>query len=51
MKRVLLISLLAILAFATILIVRFPASWLSGFLPPEVACGELSGTAWNFRDG
>jgi hypothetical protein len=47
MKRVLRISILAILAFAAILLVRLPASWLKGFLPPEVACGEISGTAWN----
>jgi len=47
MKRVLRISILAIIAFAVILLVRLPASWLKGFLPPEVACGEISGTAWN----
>jgi hypothetical protein len=47
MKRILRISILAILAFAVILLVRLPASWLKGFLPPEVSCGEISGTAWN----
>jgi hypothetical protein len=47
MKRVLRITILAILAFAVILLVRLPASWLKGFLPPEVSCGEISGTAWN----
>jgi general secretion pathway protein N len=47
MKRVLLISFLAILAFAAILLVRLPASWIVGFLPPGVGCGEIAGTAWN----
>lgn len=47
MKRVLRISILAILAFAIILLVRLPASWLRGFLPPGVTCGDVSGTAWN----
>jgi hypothetical protein len=47
MKRVLRISILAILAFAIILLVRLPASWVTGFLPPGVACGEISGTAWD----
>ncbi len=47
MKRVLLISFLAILAFAAILLVRLPASWITGFLPPGVGCGEIAGTAWN----
>ena len=47
MKRALRISILAILAFAIILLVRLPASWLKGFLPPEIACTEVSGSAWD----
>ena len=47
MKRTLLITTLAIVAFAIILLVRLPASWLKGFLPPDVACNEISGTAWD----
>jgi hypothetical protein len=47
MKRILRISLLAILAFAAILLVRLPASWVVGFLPPGIGCGEIAGTAWN----
>jgi hypothetical protein len=46
MKRAIWISLLAILGFATILLVRLPASWLKGFLPPNIACGDIAGTAW-----
>ena len=47
MKRTLRISILAILAFAIILLVRLPASWLEGFLPPDIACTEVSGSAWD----
>ena len=47
MKRPIRIALLAILAFAIILLVRLPAAWLKGFLPVGVACTEISGTAWN----
>ena len=46
MKRAIWISLLAILGFATILLIRLPASWLKGFLPPNIACGDIAGTAW-----
>ena len=47
MKRALWITVLAILGFAIILLVRLPASWLQGFLPVSVSCGEISGTAWD----
>jgi general secretion pathway protein N len=47
MKRTLRISILAILAFAIILLVRLPASWLKGFLPPGITCADVAGTAWN----
>jgi hypothetical protein len=47
MKRAIRISILAILAFAIILLIRLPASWLKGFLPPGIACNEIAGTAWN----
>ena len=47
MKRTLRISILAILAFAIILLVRLPASWVKGFLPPAVTCADIAGTAWN----
>jgi general secretion pathway protein N len=47
MKRALRISILAILAFAIFLLVRLPASWVKGFLPPAVTCADVSGTAWN----
>lgn len=47
MKRAIRICILAILAFAIILLVRLPASWLKGFLPPAVTCTEVAGTAWN----
>jgi general secretion pathway protein N len=47
MKRTLRISILAILAFAIILLVRLPASWVKGFLPPGITCADIAGTAWN----
>jgi general secretion pathway protein N len=47
MKRAIWISVLAILGFAIILLVRLPASWLKGLLPPQVSCADISGTAWN----
>jgi len=46
MKRVLWISLLAILAFALILLLRFPASWATHWLPPGLSCNQISGTVW-----
>lgn len=46
MKRTLWISLLAILAFALILFLRFPASWAARWLPPGVTCSQPSGTIW-----
>lgn len=47
MKRGIWIGLVAVLAFIAILIVRLPASWLSGYLPKQVSCAELAGTLWN----
>ena len=47
MKRTLRISILAILAFAIILLVRLPASWVKGFAPPGITCTEIAGTAWD----
>lgn len=46
MKRTVWISLLAILAFAVILIVRLPAQWVAGFIPKNVSCAQLGGTVW-----
>jgi len=46
MKRAIWISLLAIIGFAIILLVRMPASWLLGFLPPNIQCVDVTGTAW-----
>jgi general secretion pathway protein N len=47
MKRGIWITLLAIIAFAAILIVRLPVSWVSGFIPKDVSCAELAGTVWD----
>ena len=47
MKRVIWISLLAIIAFAIILISRLPVRWVAGFIPKNVTCAELSGTVWD----
>jgi hypothetical protein len=46
MKRAVWISLLAILAFGLILLLRFPASWAVRWLPPGVSCNQISGTVW-----
>lgn len=47
MKRVILLSLVAALAFACILLARAPARWMAQFLPPSVQCAQLAGTIWN----
>jgi general secretion pathway protein N len=47
MKRGIWITLLAIVAFAAILIARLPVSWVSGFIPKDVTCTELAGTVWD----
>lgn len=47
MKRAVWITLLAIVAFAIILIARMPVSWVAGFIPKSVTCAQLSGTVWN----
>ncbi len=39
--------MLAVLAFVVILVARLPASWLSGFLPKDVACADIGGTLWS----
>jgi type II secretion system (T2SS) protein N len=46
MKRAVWITLLAILAFAIILIARMPVSWVAGFIPKNIVCAELAGTVW-----
>jgi general secretion pathway protein N len=47
MKRAIWISLLAVLAFAVILVARLPVRWVAGFIPEGVSCAELSGTVWD----
>ena len=47
MKRAVWISLLALLAFAIILIARLPVQWVAGFIPKNISCAQLSGTVWN----
>jgi general secretion pathway protein N len=49
MKRAFWISLLAILAFAAILLVRLPVKWVAGWIPQGVSCAQLAGTVWNGR--
>lgn len=49
MKRTLRLSLLALLAFAVILVARFPAQWAAAALPQSVSCTQLAGTVWNGR--
>lgn len=47
MKRAVWITLLAILAFAVILIARLPINWVAGFIPKNISCTELAGSVWN----
>jgi general secretion pathway protein N len=47
MKRGIWITLLAIVAFAAILIARLPVTWVAGFIPKNVSCAELGGTVWD----
>ncbi len=47
MKRGIWITLLAVLAFAVILIARLPVQWVAGFIPKGISCTELAGTVWD----
>jgi general secretion pathway protein N len=47
MKRAIWITLLAVLAFAAIIIIRLPASWVLPAPPSAVACIEVDGTVWS----
>jgi hypothetical protein len=47
MRRSFWIAVLAGLAFALIVIARFPAVWAAGALPQWLSCDEVSGTVWN----
>jgi len=46
-KRTLIIGVLAVLAFAVILIARLPASWVVPSPPSQVACADTDGTIWS----
>src|SRR5690554_4750127 len=46
MKRAIWIGLLAVLAFAVILLVRLPAQWMAGFLPDGISCVRINGSVW-----
>ncbi|HWG32376.1 MAG TPA: type II secretion system protein N [Steroidobacteraceae bacterium] len=47
MRRVILITVLAVIAFAAILIARLPASWVAPTPPSRIACGATDGTLWS----
>jgi general secretion pathway protein N len=47
MKRGIWITLLALVAFAVILVARLPVRWVSGLLPGGVSCADLAGTVWD----
>lgn len=42
---------LAVLAFAAVLAWRLPVSWVLPLLPPDVSCGQASGSVWQGRCG
>ncbi len=43
--------LAALLAFVAMLLLRFPLSWATSFLPPQVQCAQPSGSVWQGRCG
>jgi general secretion pathway protein N len=47
MRRAILITVLAVVAFAVILIARMPASWVIPSHPAAVACSGTDGTVWS----
>ncbi len=47
MRRALLITVLAVIAFAAILSARMPAGWVIPSPPAKVACAATDGTVWN----
>jgi Type II secretion system (T2SS), protein N len=47
MRRSFWIALLAGLAFAFIVIARFPAVWAAGALPKWLSCDDIAGTIWS----
>jgi len=46
-RRTLWLGALALLAFALILVARFPAAWALGLLPAGLSCDAADGTVWN----
>lgn len=47
MKRVIWITILAVVAFAMIIIARLPASWVVPSPPAKIACAGTDGSIWN----
>jgi hypothetical protein len=47
MRRLVWVGLIAGLAFAGILLARFPAVWAAGLLPSWLSCDDVTGTVWN----
>ena len=47
MRRVILITGLAVIAFTAILVARLPASWVVPTPPSRIACTATDGTLWN----
>lgn len=47
MRRAILITVLAVLAFATILIARMPAGWIIPSPPANISCSAADGTIWS----
>jgi len=45
------VIIVAVLAFAGVLALRFPLRWATSFLPPEVSCGDPTGSIWQGRCG
>jgi general secretion pathway protein N len=47
MKRSVLITVAATVAFIVVLLMRFPAKWAAGLLPEDVSCNQLGGSLWD----
>ena len=45
--KILLTIAASLVVFAAVMLFNLPARWVSGLLPANISCGELSGTVWN----
>lgn len=51
MKKHILIGVAIALIFLTVLVIRLPAQWITGFLPRDLVCQDPAGTLWSGECG